>query len=142
MAERVLVDTGPIVAILCREDAEHATCVDFLRTLDAELYTCWPVIGEAVFLLEGRADRVQSLLQMLATRAIRCASLGPETDVVPWLINFYERFGDHAPDLADAALMYMTERDHVQKIFTLDLRDFSIYRTSDNRALEIIGPAT
>lgn len=141
MAERVLIDTGPIAAILCREDAEHERCVDYLRTLDAELYTCWPVISEAVFLLGRRTDRVQSLLKMLTTGAIRVATLGAEMDVAPWLTSFYERFGDHAPDLADAALMYLAERDHAQKIFTLDYRDFSIYRISDKRALEIIGPA-
>jgi predicted nucleic acid-binding protein len=140
MAERVLIDTGPIVAILCREDAEHQRCVEHLTTLDAELYTSWPVISEAVFLLDRRPDRVNSLLQMLITRAIRCVNLGTEEEVTPWLIHFYERFGEHAPDLADAALMYLAERDHVRRIFTLDLVDFSIYRTADNRALEIIGP--
>jgi predicted nucleic acid-binding protein len=84
---------------------------------------------------------VQSLLKMLATGAIRIMSLGAETAVVAWLIGFYEHFAEHAPDLADAVLMYLAERHHVQKIFTLDVRDFSIYRTLDNRALEILGPS-
>ena len=70
MAERVLIDTGPIVAILCREDALHEKCVETLRTLVGELWTCWPVISEAVFLLGGRTDRIQSLLQMLVSGAI------------------------------------------------------------------------
>jgi predicted nucleic acid-binding protein len=139
MAEPVLIDTGPIVATLCREDAQHGRCLDFLQTFRGELYTCWPVISEAVFRLGGRADRVQSLLTMLVTRAIRCTTLGADTEVAPWLIHFYDRFSDHAPDLADAVLVYLAERDHVEKIFTLDRRDFSIYRTSDNRALEIVG---
>lgn len=75
---------------------------------------------------------------MLIVGAIRCASLGSESEVAPWLVNFYERFGEHAPDLADAALVYLAERDDIQKVFTLDLRDFAIYRTTDNRGLEII----
>jgi predicted nucleic acid-binding protein len=139
MAESVLIDTGPIVAILCREDSQHQRCVEHLRSLDADLYTCWPVISEAVFLLGGRADRMQSLLKMLSTRAIRCVSLGSEVDVVPWLVHFYTRFGEHAPDLADSVLMYVAERDHIQRIFTLDFVDFSVYRTSENRALTIVG---
>jgi predicted nucleic acid-binding protein len=72
MAEPVLIDTGPIVAILCREDADHKRCVENLRAVEGELVTCWPVISEAVFLLGGRTDRVQSLLQMLHSGAIRC----------------------------------------------------------------------
>jgi predicted nucleic acid-binding protein len=142
MAERVLIDTGPIVAVLCREDAQHTTCVQTLRSIEGELYTCWPVISEAVFLLGGRADRIQSLLQMLVSGAIRCESLGTEREAAPWLVNFYGRFGDHAPDLADAVLVYLAEREHVEKVFTLDLRDFAIYRTSDNRALEVVTLST
>lgn len=138
MAERILVDTGPIVAILCHEDAEHGRCVERLRSLDGELITCWPVISEAIFLLGGRTDRIQRLLQLLTSGAIRCASLGSERLVGPWLVNFYTRFGEHAPDLADAALMYLAERDQIAKVFTLDFRDFAIYRTSDNRALEVV----
>lgn len=139
MAKSILIDTGPIVAILCREDAEHENCVDRLRTLDGDLYTCWPVISEAIFLLGRRSDRVQSLFKMLSSGAIHCSSLGIEVEVVPWLIGFYERFGEHAPDLADATLVYLAERDRVQSVFTLDYRDFSIYRTSENRALDTIG---
>jgi predicted nucleic acid-binding protein len=138
MAERVLIDTGPLVAVLCRDDAQHQKCVDCLRSIDGELWTCWPVLSEAIFLLEGRADRVQQLLSMLTVGAIRCMSLGSETQVAPWLASFYERFAEHAPDLADAALVYLAERDRIEKVFTLDIRDFSIYRTSDSRALEII----
>jgi len=141
MPECILIDTGPIVAILCREDSGHADCVEKLQALDGELVTCWPVISEAVFLLGGRTDRVQSLLQMLIRGAIRCVSLGTEREVAAWFANFYQRFGEHGPDLADAALMYLAEREHVARIFTLDLRDFSIYRTSDDRALEIVGVA-
>jgi predicted nucleic acid-binding protein len=138
MAKRVLIDTGPLVAILCREDAQHQKCVDCLRSIDGELWTCWPVLSEAIFLLEGRAERVQRLLDMLIVGAIRCATLGTEKEVAPWLASFYDRFAQHSPDLADAALVYLAERDDVERVFTLDFRDFAIYRTSKNRALEII----
>jgi len=34
--------------------------------------------------------------------------------------------------------MYVAEHDKIDTIFTLDRRDFSVYRTSKNRALKII----
>lgn len=139
MAERVLVDTGPIVAILCREDAQHENCVEHLRSIEGRLCTCWPVISEAVFLLGGRAERFEALLQMLLSGAIHCESLGSQQVVAPWLMSFYRRVRDHAADLADAALVYLAERDGDKRIFTLDFRDSAIYRASNNRALEIIG---
>jgi predicted nucleic acid-binding protein len=139
MTERLLIDTGPIVAILCREDSQHNHCAEVLRALNATFVTCWPVISEAVFLLGGRADRAKLLFRMLTSSAIRCESLGNEQDFAPWLLDFYDRFGEHAPDLADAALIYLAERHDITRVFTLDRRDFAIFRTSDNQALEVVG---
>jgi uncharacterized protein len=47
----------------------------------------------------------------------------------------YETIG---AQLADAALVYLAERDYIRSIFTLDRRDFSVYRLKRNRALRII----
>ena len=41
-------------------------------------------------------------------------------------------------DLADAMLVYLAERDGIQGVFTIDRRDFSIYRYGKNRRLKII----
>lgn len=136
MANCVLVDTGPLVAILCREDAQHHACVDALQNLREDLVTCWPVVTEAVHLLGDRVDRIRRLLGMFTGGAVRCADL--PTDAATWLDAFYARFADHAPDLADATLMLLAEREGVETVFSLDRRDFAIYRTSDNRSLKVI----
>jgi hypothetical protein len=34
--------------------------------------------------------------------------------------------------------MYIAEQEAIDTVFTLDRRDFSIYRTSDDRALAIV----
>jgi hypothetical protein len=40
--------------------------------------------------------------------------------------------------LADAALVYLADREGIDTVFTLDQRDFTIYRTASNRRLAII----
>jgi predicted nucleic acid-binding protein len=42
-------------------------------------------------------------------------------------------------DLADAAILRVDERDHLRKIFTVDHRDFSVYRLH-NRTRPILIP--
>ncbi len=47
----------------------------------------------------------------------------------------YESIG---AQLADASLIHLAEREGIRTIFTLDRRDFSIYRLKDNRALTLL----
>ena len=48
---RVLIDTGPIVALLRRRDSQHSVCDSVAEELPLPAYTCWPVITEAAYLL-------------------------------------------------------------------------------------------
>ena len=57
---------------------------------------------------------------------------------LPWIIAFMERYASAGAQMADAALMYLAEREGIDTVFTLDRRDFSVYRTTDGRALEIV----
>ena len=51
MIPRVLVDTGPMVAVFSKRDAFHEICVAQLREMAPPLITTWPVVTEAVWLL-------------------------------------------------------------------------------------------
>jgi hypothetical protein len=55
-----------------------------------------------------------------------------------WIIAFMVRYASGKAQMADAALMYIAEQENIDIVFTLDRQDFSIYRTSDGRALAIV----
>jgi predicted nucleic acid-binding protein len=38
------------------------------------------------------------------------------------------KYRDLPMDLADAALVRVAEREHIRRIFTIDRRDFEVYR--------------
>ncbi len=133
---RVLVDTGPLVAILSREDAHHRTCVAALREMSAPLLSCWPVVTEAAWLLRRSPRAVQQLLGSMDAGFLELLPLpGTEAKAIASLMKKYESM---RPQLADAALVYLASRERIETIFTLDRRDFSIYRTTRRRTFRIV----
>ncbi len=133
---RVLVDTGPLVAILSRSDEHHQRCVEALRELPGPLLSCWPVITEAAWLLREYPRAVQQLLKSLGSGFVELLALTSlEADGVAGVLKKYE---DMRPQLAAACLVYLANRDGIDTIFTLDRRDFSGYRSARRKAFRII----
>jgi predicted nucleic acid-binding protein len=133
---RVLVDTGPLVAILSNSDLYHKACVNVLRSLPAPLYSCWPALTEAAWLLRNHPSAVQRLLNGLEDGFLALLPLGsPDAKAIADVMSRYE---DIRPQLADAALVHLATREGIDTIFTLDRRDFSVYRSGRRRAFHIL----
>lgn len=133
---RVLVDTGPLVAIVSRADQHHETCVETLRELPGPLYSCWPVITEAAWLLRKHTGAVKQLLNSISEGFLQLLPIdGSEAAQIAKLMEKYKNI---RPQLADAALIFLAERDGFDLIFTLDRRDFSVYRSGRERLFRII----
>jgi predicted nucleic acid-binding protein len=49
-----------------------------------------------------------------------------------------DRFQSLNPQLADACLVHLAEREGIDTIFTLDRRDFSVYRTGRGKAFRLL----
>jgi hypothetical protein len=134
--KRILVDTGPLVAILSRDDECHNACVDALLDMPGPLLSCWPVITEAAWLLRKAPRAVQQLLRSVDGRFLELLPLGgAEADGIAAVMKRYE---DIHLQLADAVLVYLANREQIETIFTLDQRDFSIYRFGRRRSFRIV----
>jgi predicted nucleic acid-binding protein len=133
---RVLVDTGPLVAILSPRDQFHETCTEALKDLAPPLYTCWPVLTEAAWLLRYDPSAVEKLLQAATFGLYRILQLD-ETDgmEIAAILKKYRRL---KPQLADAALVHLARREHIETVFTVDHRDFRIYRPAPNKTFRIV----
>ena|SRR5436190_23411450 len=133
---RVLADTGPIVAILSRRDQHHHTCVETLRDLPGPLFTCWPVITEAAWLLRRDGNAVQKLIASLDTGFLELLPLTAD-DARP-ISAILKKYRDIGAQLADAALVHLAARDGLDTIFTLDRQDFSLYRLPRGKTFRMI----
>jgi len=124
----VLVDTGPLVALLDRSDPYHTICQETLRSLEDRLVTVWPVVTESMYLLRAYWHAQNALWEMIQAGAVEILPLG--TDDVARMRDLMRKYRDLPMDLADAALVRVAERERLRRIFTLDRRDFQIYRPS------------
>lgn len=122
----ILVDAGPLVALLHRDDRNHDLCVRTLRSLREPLGTAWPVVTEAMYLL-GFSWRAQDALwEMIHSGAIALLSL--DSGDGPRMRELMRKYRDLPMDVADAALVRIAEREGIRRVFTIDRRDFAVYR--------------
>lgn len=138
LTEPVLIDTGPLVAYLNKRDAHHAKCAAVFAEIAPPLFTCWPVLTEAAYLLltQGSLHLVEKLLHSCGTGFLEILPL--TSFDAHAMADFLEKFRDQTPDLADATLVHLAEREVIENVFTLDLIDFSIYRTASGKRLKIL----
>lgn len=132
----VLVDAGPLVALIDRADPHHDRCVAALSTLRGPLITVWPALTEAMYLLGGSWKGQQALWSRLETEALRLAPL--DASDAARMRALMDKYRDLPMDLADAALVRVAERDECSQIFTLDRRHFSVYRPGRRRRFAIV----
>jgi predicted nucleic acid-binding protein len=132
----VLVDAGPLVALIDRGDPAHEVCVATLETLRDPLTTVWPAFVEAMYLLGRSWLGQKALWSRLETGALALAHLD-ESDA-PRMRELMEKYRDLPMDLADAALVRVAERESLTGIFTLDRRHFAVYRLARRRRLSIV----
>ncbi len=122
----VLVDAGPLVALIDRTDPYHQRCVAALATLHDPLWTVWPAFTEAMYLLRYDARDQRKLWDMVIVGGVRFAEIG--LDDCPRMRELMWKYRDLPMDLADAALVRVAEREGLRRIFTIDRQDFEIYR--------------
>jgi uncharacterized protein len=122
----VLVDAGPLVALLDRSDPNHDRCRRALRAIRDPLVTVWPAFTEAMYLLRFSWKAQDALWEMVDSETVRVLPLNE--DDIARMRELMKKYRDLPMDLADAALVRVAERDKLRRVFTLDRRDFEVYR--------------
>jgi predicted nucleic acid-binding protein len=111
-------------------------CLNILRDLDGPLLTTWAVLTEAFYLLNFSCKAQDNLWEFLARGAMEiCLQEQQQMERCRVLMNKYK---DLPMDLADATLVATAEAKGIKAIFTIDRKDFSVYRPSHVKRFELI----
>ncbi len=124
----ILVDAGPLVALVHGDDARHHDCKEALRRIREPLATVLPVISEALHLLDFSLEAQELLWQILEDAPV--AFLPVDQADHHRIRELMREYRDLPMDFADAALVRVAEREGIRKVFTIDRRDFLVYRPS------------
>ena len=136
-AKNVVIDAGPLVALLSEESQYHEWAVEQWNRFEPPVFVCEAVITEAAFLLKREDADPDGLFKMLERGAIEISFSA--RDFLPDLRVLMQRYRNLPMSFADACIVRMSELDPSAFVFTFD-SDFKIYRKHGNRVIPVLMP--
>ena len=139
MARRVLVDAGPLVALLDRRDVNHHWVQEELSRLHDPLITCEAVLSEAFFLVSRLRGGMSMFAELLADGLVATSLTFSYSQHAVEILRSLKRYANLPMSFADACLVRMSEIERDSIIFTTD-RDFLTYRRNRRQPIPLIAP--
>ena len=124
-----IADSGLLIAALDDRDAAHAWARSVLEAEAPPWLVCEPVLLE-VTVSVGSAEPV---LEMLKVGDLEIAFR--LDDNAAEVLALTKKYRDQKMDLADACVVRMSELFEDCVVYTVDRRDFSVYRRYSRRAI-------
>lgn len=131
---RVIVDTGFLVALGIARDPRHAAACRFLDSFAGELLVPAPVVNETCYFL-STLGKVR-LLDWLRARGRKIIDV-PDS-AYPQIAAILTRYAALDPDFTDAAIVWVARQLGCRAIVTVDSRDFSTYRYAPGKRFDLI----
>jgi predicted nucleic acid-binding protein len=132
----ILLDTGPLVALLFQDDVNHDRARRVFAECAPPFRCCEAVVAEACFLMRKVHPAGPAGVVALGARGVYKIGISAEehwTDIEALL----KKYADRPISLADACLIRCAEIHQEARIFTFD-SDFSVYKWARNRKFELL----
>ena len=136
IAPGVLLDTGPLVALLSARDTNHARAKALFAAVAPPFRCCEAVIAEACFLMRKADPRGPAEVIALGHKGVYDIALAVRENWTS-IEGILRKYADRPVSLADACLIRAAEFHGEARIATFDT-DFRVYRFARNRKFAII----
>jgi len=133
--KKILIDSGPLIALFDSSDKYHEKSVDFIKTNKYPLITTLASITETLHLLDFNRNAQIDFLEWISRGAVEIHNI--ENNDFKRLKDLTEKYRDLPMDFADSCLVYIAEKCNINTIATID-RDFTIYRIKGKKTFKII----
>jgi predicted nucleic acid-binding protein len=132
--DRLLADTGFLIAAGRYGDPLHDNAKSFLEGYSGRLVTVSAVIVETCFFFTS-AGKV-TLLDWVHSGGLGVVEV--PVSAYPRLSTIIKKYADHEIDFTDAALIWLAEESGFRDILTVDQRDFSVFRLKGGKRFQLI----
>lgn len=126
--KKILIDSGPLIALFDRNDKYHLASVEFIKNNRSELITTIASITETLHLLDFSRNAQIDFLSWVNTGALNIEQI--TANDFARIKELTIKYSDLPMDFADACLVFLGEKFNISSIATID-RDFDIYRLKD-----------
>ena len=133
-----ILDTSFLFALTDRSDRNHERVSAFAQSINEVLILPTVVMPEICYLIASRLG-YQPMLRFVSS--ITTTTVQVESTTVEDLVRVHEiltQYADSQLDFTDAAIVTIAERLTINRIFTLDRRDFSIIRPNHCDYFELL----
>ena len=139
-SNKVLVDTGALVALFDPDDRWHARAVAAIAALppSVRLVTSLAIITEVTHMLDFDLRNQWAFLDWLVAGGATVRDL-PLEGIAACRMRM-EKYRDRPMDFADATLVGLAEQESITSILTLD-SDFLIYKIGRKKLVNLIADA-
>ncbi|MCU7936158.1 MAG: PIN domain-containing protein [Candidatus Thiodiazotropha sp. (ex Dulcina madagascariensis)] len=129
--KKILIDSGPLIALFDRNDKYHQASVEFIKKNRSELVTTLASITEVLHLLDFNRNAQIDFLNWVDAGAVTVEAI--TTDDFQRIRELIIKYSDLPMDFTDACLVVLGEKLNISKVATID-RDFDIYRLKGKRS--------
>jgi predicted nucleic acid-binding protein len=133
----LLLDSGPWVALLSRNDTHHRWAVDQFKLLPPPFLSCEAVVAETCFLLKCSGFDPSLALQFIDRGVVQLPFVLQEQ--IGAVSSLFKRYVNVPASLADAALIRLAEINDSPLLLTTD-SDFHIYRRHGRQTIPLVSP--
>jgi predicted nucleic acid-binding protein len=135
-AAGILLDTGPLVALLSKDDAEHARAEQLFAKCLPPFRCCEAVVAEACHLMRKVHAAAPAEVIALGRKGVYEISISLEDNWTS-VEALMRKYANRPISLADACLIRCAEIYQEARILTFD-SDFAVYRWARNRKFQLL----
>jgi predicted nucleic acid-binding protein len=131
----ILIDAGPLIALLDSSDNFHGKVSGFLSDNQLRFISTLAVFTEVSHMLDFNVNAQRDFYEWAMLKGVILNDINQND--MPRILNLTKKYSDLPMDFADATLVVASEKTGIREIISLD-KDFDVYRLPGKEKIQNI----